>query len=67
VDDLVQAMGASSISKRQVSRLCAELDERVGAFLSRPIKGERPYLWLDATYARVRQAGRIVLPPDSVG
>ena len=60
VDDLVQAMGASGISKSQVSRLCAELDERVSAFLSRPIEGEWPYLWLDATYVRVRQAGRIV-------
>src|SRR5215210_2751055 len=60
VDDLVQAMGASGVSKSQVSRLCAELDERVGAFLSRPIEGEWPYLWLDATYVRVRQAGRVV-------
>jgi transposase-like protein len=48
--------------------LCAELDEqRVGAFLSRPFEGEWPYLWLDATYVRVRQAVRIVLPPDGVG
>lgn len=60
VDDLVQAMGAFGVSKSQVSRLCAELDERVGAFLSRPIEGERPYLWLDATYVKVRRAGRIV-------
>jgi putative transposase len=60
VDDLVQAMGASGVSKSQVSRLCAELDERVGAFLNRPIEGEWPYLWLDATYVRARQAGRIV-------
>lgn len=60
VDDLVQAMGASGIRKSQVSRLCAELDERVGAFLSGPIEGEWPYLWLDATYVRVCQAGRIV-------
>ena len=60
VDDLVQAMGASGVSKSQVSRFCAELDERVGAFLNRPIEGEWPYLWLDATYIKVRQAGRIV-------
>ena len=60
VDDLVRAMGASGVSKSQVSRLCAELDERVGAFLSRPIEGEWPYLWLDATYVRVRQNGRVV-------
>jgi transposase-like protein len=49
VDDLVQAMGCSGISKSQVSRLCAEIDERVKAFLGRPIEGEWPYLWLDAT------------------
>ena len=61
VADLVRAMGASGVSKSQVSRLCAELDERVSAFLSRPIEGEWPYLWLDATYVRVRQAGRVVL------
>ena len=47
----MQARGASGVSKSQVSRLCAELDERVGAFLSRPIEGEWPYLWLDATGA----------------
>lgn len=60
VDDLVQAMGASGVSKSQVSRLCGEIDERVNAFLDRPIEGEWPYLWLDATYVKVRQAGRIV-------
>jgi transposase-like protein len=60
VDDLVQAMGASGVSKSQVSRLCGELDERVGAFLNRPIEGEWPYLWLDATYVKARQDGRIV-------
>ena len=42
VDDLVKAMGASGISKSQVSRLCAEIDERVNAFLSRPIEGACP-------------------------
>src|SRR5689334_14603540 len=60
VDDLVQAMGMSGISKSQVSRLCGEIDERVNTFLSRPLEGEWPYLWLDATYVKVRQAGRIV-------
>ena len=60
VDDLVKALGMSGISKSQVSRLCAEIDERVGAFLSRPIEGDWPYLWIDATYVKVRQAGRIV-------
>lgn len=60
VDDLVQAMGMSGISKSQVSRLCAEIDERVQTFLHRPIEGDWPYLWIDATYLKVRQAGRIV-------
>src|ERR671938_1098903 len=60
VDDLVKAMGASGVSKSQVSRLCAEIDERVNAFLSRPIEGAWPYLWIDATYLKSRQAGRIV-------
>src|SRR5712664_3522253 len=60
VDELVKAMGMSGISKSQVSRLCAEIDERVNAFLERPIEGDWPYLWIDATYLKVRQAGRIV-------
>ncbi len=60
VDDLVQAMGMTGISKSQVSRLCGEIDERVNTFLNRPLEGEWPYLWLDATYVKVRQAGRIV-------
>jgi putative transposase len=49
VDDLVKAMGGTGISKSQVSRLCEEIDERVSAFLSRPIEGAWPYLWIDAT------------------
>ena len=60
VDDLVKAMGSSGVSKSQVSRLCEEIDERVNAFLSRPIEGTWPYLWIDATYVKVREAGRIV-------
>ena len=60
IDDLVQAMGMSGISKSQVSRLCAEIDEKVQAFLARPIEGDWPYLWIDATYVKVRQNGRIV-------
>ena len=60
VDDLVQAMGGTGVSKSQVSRLCQEIDERVGAFLDRPIEGEWPYLWIDATYVKVRSEGRIV-------
>jgi putative transposase len=60
VDDLVRAMGMEGVSKSQVSRLCAEIDERVGDFLARLIEGDWPYLWLDATYVKVREAGRIV-------
>ncbi len=60
VDDLVKAMGMSGISKSQVSRLCEEIDDRVKAFLARPIEGDWPYLWIDATYVKVRQSGRIV-------
>ena len=60
VDDLVEAMGMDGISKSQVSRLCEEIDERVHAFLDRPIEGDWPYLWIDAPYVKVRQNGRIV-------
>ena len=60
VDELVQAMGLSGISKSQVSKLCKDIDERVHAFLDRPLDGEWPYLWLDATYLKQREGGRIV-------
>jgi transposase-like protein len=60
VDDLVKAMGMSGISKSQVSRLVEEINDKVQAFLTRPIEGDWPYLWIDATYIKVRQAGRIV-------
>ena len=60
VDDLVKAMGMTGISKSQVSRLCEEIDDRVKAFLGRPLEGDWPYLWLDATYVKTREAGRIV-------
>jgi transposase-like protein len=60
VDDLVQAMRLYGISKSQVSKLCKEIDERVHAFLDRPLAGEWPYLWLDATYLKQHEGGRIV-------
>ena len=60
VDDLVQAMGLAGISKSTVSKLCKDIDERVSAFLERPLEGEWPYLWLDATYLKQREGGRIV-------
>src|SRR5436853_234267 len=55
VDDLVQAMGMTGISKSQVSRLCGEIDDKVKAFLGRPIECDWPYLWIDATYVKGRQ------------
>jgi transposase-like protein len=60
VEDLVKALGMTGISKSHVSRLCGEIDDKVKAFLNRPIEGDWPYLWLDATYVKVRQQGRIV-------
>jgi putative transposase len=60
VDDLVKAMGASGVSKSQVSRLCEEIDDKVKAFLERPLEGDWPYLWIDATYLKVRRGGRVV-------
>ena len=60
VDDLVQAMGGTGVSKSQVSRLCEEIDARVKAFLERPLEGDWPYVWLDATYVKVRRNHRIV-------
>jgi len=60
VDDLVKAMGMTGISKSQVSRLCSKIDGKIAAFLNRPLEGDWPYLWLDATYVKVRASGRIV-------
>jgi putative transposase len=60
VDDLVRAMGGTGISKSEVSRLVEEIDGRVNAFLTRPLEGEWPYVWVDATYVKAREAGRIV-------
>jgi transposase-like protein len=60
VDDLVQAMGLNGISKSQVSKLCKDIDERVNVFLSRPLEGDWPYVWLDATYLKLREGGRVV-------
>jgi putative transposase len=57
---IAKALGMSGISKSQVSRLCSEIDEKVASFLTRPLEGDWPYLWLDATYLKVRQNGRIV-------
>lgn len=53
-------MGLNGISKSQVSQLCKDIDERVNDFLFRPLEGERPYLWLDATYLKVREGSRVI-------
>ena len=58
VDDLVQAMGLSGISKSTVSKLCKDINDRVNAFLDRPLVGDWPYLWLDATYLKQREGAR---------
>src|ERR687885_468496 len=58
VDELVQAMGPAGISKSTVSKLCKDIDERVGAFLERPLEGEWPYLWLDPDPLQVRGGRR---------
>ncbi len=60
VDDLVQAMGLNGISKSTVSKLCKNIDDRVNAFLDRPLAGDWLSLWLDATYLKQREGGRIV-------
>lgn len=60
VDELVKAMGMDGISKSQVSRLCEDIDVRVKTFLDRPLEGDWPYIWIDATYVKTRQSGSIV-------
>lgn len=59
VDDLVKALGIDGISKSEVSRICKVLDEEVEAFRNRPIEFEIPYLWLDATFHKVRMNERV--------
>jgi len=59
VDDLVKALGMDGISKSRVSELCEELDEEVERFRDRPLEGAYPYVWIDATYVKARQDGRV--------
>jgi len=59
VDDLVQALGMTGISRSAVSRLCMELDADIQRFRSRKLEGEYPYVWLDATYLKVREDSRV--------
>lgn len=60
VDDLVKALGLDGISKSQVSRICQELDGEVQRFRTRRLAEHYPYVWLDATYLKTRQEGRVV-------
>ena len=60
VDKLLQSLGLTGIDKSKVSRICKELDEVVKSFKERPLEAKYPYLWLDATYLKVRQNHRIV-------
>src|SRR6266545_6348116 len=61
VEDLVEALGIASMSRSEVSRICAALDAEVDTFRSRSLADERyPYLFLDATYVKVRDGGRVV-------
>src|SRR6266545_1681697 len=60
VDDLVQALGMNGISKSQVSRICEGLDAEVEQFRSRGLEGSYPYVWLDATFLKVRRQERVV-------
>jgi len=60
VDDLVKSLGMTGVSKSQVSRLCKELDAEVERFRTRRLEGPYPYVWLDATFLKVRKDGRVV-------
>jgi len=61
VEDLVQALGCSGISKSEVSRICQALDVQVQAFRERPLdQGPYVYVWLDALTQKVREGGRVV-------
>src|ERR671928_100913 len=60
VDDLVKALGGSGMSKSEVSRLVGEIDGGEGPFLTRPMEGQCPYLWIDPTYVKAREGGPIV-------
>jgi len=60
VDDLVRAMGLDGVDKSTVSRICSRLDAEIQAFRARPISQAVRYLWLDATYVKVRERGAVV-------
>lgn len=59
VDELVQALGMDGIDKSTVSRISKELDEHVQKFIQRPLTLRYPYIWLDATFPKVREGGHV--------
>ena len=59
VDKLVKALGMDGISRSEVSRICQKLDEEVNRWRNRLLEGTYPYLWLDATYIKARDNGRV--------
>jgi len=59
VDELVQALGMEGIDKSKVSRISQELDEYVTQFVNRKLTIKYPYLWLDATFPKVREGGHV--------
>lgn len=60
MDDLVKALGLEGIDRSAVSRLTKGLDEAVDKFRNRSLDGRYPYIWLDATYPKARNDGRVV-------
>jgi putative transposase len=60
VEALVQTLGLNGVSRSEVSRICSRLDEEVEGWRSRPLIWRYPYLWLDGTYIKVRDSGRVV-------
>jgi putative transposase len=66
VDELVQALGMQGISESQVSRMCAELDKEVESFRTRKLTGPYPYVWLDGTFVKVRDNGRVIVISQAI-
>jgi hypothetical protein len=60
VEALVQSLGIAGLSKSEVSRLCTVLDDQARIFRTRPLDAVYPYIWVDARYEHVREAGRVV-------
>jgi transposase-like protein len=60
VDDLVRHLGLDGIDKSTVSRICSEMDAEIQAFKERPLRGPVRYMWLDATYVKVREHSSVI-------